>query len=404
MGYPLRWNRTDLVFEVTIETIQGRYLLRPNREVRDVILGVISRAQEHYQAIRLYAFVFTRNRATLLVSTGDEEQLSKFMAYVDGEISRRLGRLLDWSGKLWGSRYRALPVLDEEAITERLRAVLSQGVDEGLVASPRDWPGASCVPALLGAMKLEGAWVDRDREARLRGLGLDPPASAYVRPYRVVLTPIPAWAALSPTELVARYQAIIESIELEHLVTRAGPVLDPVELQRQDPFTRPERSPRRRLARLCHSTYATLIAGFRVAYRQFCAAFRAAAGALLSPSPAKAALVADFPGGCNPRPDLSVPLPPGEEPAPWWCESPAAHPPARGDEAIVDEAATASSSDPPTSPWVRVVEVRAPRGSSSGPERRTSPASHRAQSRRRGAEQATRALALARPPPRGQYP
>jgi uncharacterized membrane protein len=41
------------VYEVTIETIQGRYLLRPSREVRDLILGVISRAQARYEAIGL---------------------------------------------------------------------------------------------------------------------------------------------------------------------------------------------------------------------------------------------------------------------------------------------------------------------------------------------------------------
>ncbi len=403
MGHPLRWNRTDLIYEVTIETIQGRYLLRPNREVRDIILGVISRAQELYQAIRLYAFVVTRNRSTLLLSTGDEEQLSRFMAYVHGEVSRKVGRLLDWSGKLWGGRYRALPVLDEEAITQRLRFVLSQGVDEGLVASPRHWPGASCVPALLGTMKLEGAWVDRDREARLRGLGLDPPASAYVRPYRVVLTPIPAWASLPRTELVARYQAIIESIELEHLVMRTAPVLDPIELQRQDPFARPERAPRRRLARFCHATCATLIAGFRTAYRQFCASFRTAASALGPPSPTKAALVAHFPGGSNPRPDLSVPLPDGELP-PWWNESFSTPPPSSGDETVVDEGGMESGCEPPTSPWIRRVDARGPRGSSRSPGPTTAPAHQRPPKPRRGGGQPTRALTPARPPTHGPHP
>ena len=361
MGYPLRWNQTDLIYEVTIETIQGRYLLRPSCEVRDLILGVISRAQARYPAVRLYAFVFSRNAAKLLLSSSDEAQFSEFMAYVDGGISRKVGRLLDWSGKLWASRYRALPILDEEAITQRLRHVLAMGVDEGLVESPKDWPGATCVPALLGTMTLDGAWIDRDREVALKAAGLEPPASAYVRPYRVVLTPIPAWAELPRAELVARYHALVESIELEHLVTRKGPVLDPVELQRQDPFFRPTRmSPRQRLTQLCHATCATLIEGFRAAYREFCAAFRAAAGALARPTAPARALVADFPGGCNPRPDLRVPLSDGASP-PWWNHAPAPASPTAGDVTLADGSVTELGGEAPTAPWTRVVHRLMPR-------------------------------------------
>jgi hypothetical protein len=310
MGYPLRWHRTDLVYEISLETIQGRFLLRPSREVSDLILGVLSRAQVLYPAIRLHAFVFTRDVATLLLATHDETQISKFMAYVAGGISRRLGRLLDWSGRFWRSRYRAVPVLDEEAITTRLRHVLARGVDEGLVVSPKHWPGASCVPALLGNMCLEGTWVDRDREAGLRAAGLEPPPTAYVQPYRVVLSPLPAWAGLSRAELVARHHAMIESIELEHLMRTHGEVMDPVALQQQDPFFRPPgNSTRRRLGRLCHATSQALVDGFRTAYRQFCAAFRAAAGALGRRTGVVRAVVRDFPQGSSPRPDLRVPWP-----------------------------------------------------------------------------------------------
>lgn len=413
MGYPLRWNWTDLVYEVTIDTIQGRYLLRPSREVRDLILGVVGRAQERYDAIRLYAFVFTRNRATLLLSSGDEELLPKFMAYVAGEISRKLGRLLDWSGKLWASRYRALPILDEEAIIARLRFVLAQGVHEGLVASPRAWPGASCVPALLGPMNLEGAWVDRDREARLRGQGLDPPAAAYVHPYRVVLTPIPAWAELPRPELVARYQAIIEAIEREHLVTGAGPVLDPVELQRQDPFTRPASLPTRGLARFCHATYKAVVDAFGAAYQRFRAAFLAAARALAARPSATATLVAEFPAGCHPRPGLRVRRPQGTPP-PWREEAPTTAlartmtPPATSpDETGVSAWTTDGHGEPETAPWYRAGEAEI--DASRPPAPATSPGHPRRPGRKPAPAPVTRALAhadlrAARPPRPGRQP
>jgi hypothetical protein len=308
MGHPLRWNRTDLVYEVTLSTIQGRYLLRPSREVRDLILGIIGKAQTRYPAISLYAFMFSRDEATLLLASSDEQQFARFMAYVAGGISRKLGRLLDWSGKLWAGRYRAVPILDEEAINERLRFVLSRGVAEDLVTSPKDWPGATCVPGLLGSMTMEGTWVDRDAEASLRAAGLDPPPSSYVQPYRVTLTPIPAWADLEPSELVGRYRTMIDSIEYEHLVRNRGEVMDPVVLQQQDPFFRPTARPRgRRLAALCHASSTSVKEAFRTAYRCFCAAFRAAAGAVAQRTATARALVAGYPQGSNPRPELRVP-------------------------------------------------------------------------------------------------
>ena len=103
-----------------------------------MILAVLARAQSRYPAISLYAFVFTRNEGALLLSSAEEQLVSRFMAYVDGEISRKVGRLLDWSGKMWAGRYRMAPILDEESITERLRHVLSRGVDEGPVQRERE--------------------------------------------------------------------------------------------------------------------------------------------------------------------------------------------------------------------------------------------------------------------------
>lgn len=357
MGHPLRWNRTDLLYEVTIETIQGRYLLRPSPEVKEIILGVISKAQELYPAIALYAFVFTRNLGTLILSTRDESQFSKFMAYVDGGISRKLGRLLDWSGKLWAGRYRAVPILDEEAITQRLRHLLSQGVADGLVASPTDWPGATCVPALLGSMRLEGIWVNRDREARLRASGIDPSPSAYIERYRVQLTPLPAWAGLSRQELVGRYRAMVESIEVEHLVITRGVVVGPVELQRQDPFFRPEARRRRRFAQICHSVSATLAEGFRVAFRRFSAAFHAAAAELIGRPEVKKQLVSAFPGGSNPRPALSVPL--ELAPIPWWNEAPPRD--LVGTDTVIDDTAHDLTGEAPTLRWTKRSDRSAPR-------------------------------------------
>jgi hypothetical protein len=55
------------------------------------------------------------------------------MQYLRANLSRKVGRLVDWSGGFWERRYSAEPVLDDEALVGRLRYVLAHGVKEGLV-------------------------------------------------------------------------------------------------------------------------------------------------------------------------------------------------------------------------------------------------------------------------------
>jgi hypothetical protein len=87
------------------------------------------------------------------------------------------GRLTGWKEKIFGRRYQAIIVSDEEAAqVERLRYCLAHGAKEDLVDRPRDWPGVHCVRALLEGEVLEGLWFDRTQEylARRRGEKFEP--------------------------------------------------------------------------------------------------------------------------------------------------------------------------------------------------------------------------------------
>jgi len=74
--------------------------------------------------------------------------LAGFMQYLRANLSKKVGRLVDWSGSFWERRYSAEPVLDDEALVGRLRYVLAHGV-----------PGSASVPVvqLDEALEQEGA-------------------------------------------------------------------------------------------------------------------------------------------------------------------------------------------------------------------------------------------------------
>jgi hypothetical protein len=62
--------------------------------------------------VRLHAFTFASNHFHLLVWARGAA-LAGFMQYLRANLSRKVGRLVAWSGGFWERRYSAEPVLDE---------------------------------------------------------------------------------------------------------------------------------------------------------------------------------------------------------------------------------------------------------------------------------------------------
>src|SRR5512134_392687 len=197
MAHPLRWFIPGMLYEYTTRTIQERFLLRPSAEATALIFGVIARAQQLYD-VRLHGFVYPSNHGHQLASADDGEQLSAFVGYINGNVAKRVGWLHRWSGTFWGRRARPIPILDDVAAVDRLRYLMSQGVKEGLVNSPLDWPGASSVGALLGDMTIGTRWVDRDGLRAARRSDPETPEAEFTSHPVIKLSPLPCWAHLSP--------------------------------------------------------------------------------------------------------------------------------------------------------------------------------------------------------------
>ena len=295
MARPLRFVPPNALVEVTTRTVHGRFLLRPSAEVNDMILGIIGRAQTLYP-VRVHAFVVLSNHVHALLSVDDAAQLAAFMAFVNGNIAREIGRLHEWRHRFWARRYRAIVVADDLAAVARLRYILQNGCKEGLVDRPGDWPGLSCVQALAAGDELRGTWFDRTAEfnARRRGERVIP--GQFASAYRVHLSPLPCWRDLSPArhraacaDLVAQVEAQTSAARLDSGVACLGPE----RILAQHPHDRPvasDASP----APLVHASSTDTRKAFRRTYLAFLDAFRAAVACL------RRGLKADFPLGAFP--------------------------------------------------------------------------------------------------------
>ena len=114
MSRPLRFIPDGgALVEVACRTIHSRFLLRPGRELDEIIVGVLGRAQRLYK-MRICGYMFASSHYHLLLDVDDARQLSQFMCYVGSNVAREAGRLYRWPEKFWSRRYRAIVVSGED--------------------------------------------------------------------------------------------------------------------------------------------------------------------------------------------------------------------------------------------------------------------------------------------------
>ena len=266
--------------EVTTRTLQGRHLLRPSPEVNQTILGVLGRAQRRTE-MGICAFNFLSNHYHILLRPESALQLSEFMGFVNGNIARKVGRLHDWRDRMWSRRYQHIIVSDEpEAQIARLKYVLAQGVKEGLVAKPEDWPGAHCVGQLVSGNPqiYGGVWRDQTAEynARRAGKVLQPEEFLFREVFE--LRPLLCFEGASWSERRDHARALVKEIEhsaRQRFRETGKRPLGAKKILLQVPEFRPEHlehSP----APACHAASIEHYRQLRREYWEFLAAYREA--------------------------------------------------------------------------------------------------------------------------------
>ncbi len=299
MGRKLRHLPSEALVEVTCRVIQRRFLLRPSPVLNEIIIGTLARGQRRY-GMRVCGFVYLSNHCHLLLYPTDARQLADFMRYVNSKIAREVGRLHDWREKVWGRRYVDIEVSKEpEAQVHRLRYLLRQGVKEGLVASPKHWPGASSTKALLRGEELEGVWIDRTEQFRAHERGEHNPDALFTSRERLELSPLPCWEHEPESRWRSEVRRMVREIEKE----APEQILGKEAILAQHPHDRPSTPANRTPAPRFHAIQGSVRRALEAGYALVVLAYRQAAEDL------KRGAVADFPAGCF-RPGLGfVPLP-----------------------------------------------------------------------------------------------
>ncbi|MFT3839355.1 MAG: hypothetical protein QM723_20395 [Myxococcaceae bacterium] len=275
MGRPLRMYEDGSYYFVTARCFQSRLLLRPSALLNEVIGGVLARATKEAK-VEVCGFVAASSHVHLLCRAQDGE-LSKFMKYFLGNVSKKVGRLVDWPCKLWERRFSAEPVLDKAALEGRLKYILAHGVKEGLVRSVADWPGLSCVSQLLGESKRTFrffAWAKRWQSGKLLEDGHRPWSPLWATDEVLELHPLEHWKNWSQEKRRARVLELIAEVEEEGRAQHPR-VAGVEKVVGAHPHTRPLK-PDRRPRPMCHASTKLARDEYKETYRNFVSRFRAA--------------------------------------------------------------------------------------------------------------------------------
>jgi REP element-mobilizing transposase RayT len=266
-----------LIYFVTVRCLQGRRFLRPSDETRTVLEGVLARAARRH-GVELFCFNTGSNHIHLLVRA-KANNLPRFMQFLLTNVSKKVGKLIDWRGAFWERRYSAQPVLDDAALLQKVQYVLAHGPKEGLVRTCAEWPGLSSLRLMLDGKPRRVRWFNWTRRCRNatssnRGRRTD---ERWAEEELLQLTPLPI-SGFDRLRTVRRF--LRESVRAIEQWARAQfeTVLGVSGVLSQSPQHRPQR-PKRKPAPLCHTTSPALRSAYLNRYRSFADAYLTASAA-----------------------------------------------------------------------------------------------------------------------------
>ena len=258
---------------LTLRTVDRQFLLKPSPETRNITGACIARALKKYP-VQLLFFDSNINHihAAFYLLPDQVDNASQFCQLLDGLLARELNRHWDRTGPFWSSRARIEPIVDDDALVEKLLYSACNTVKDDLVEHPSHWRGYSTYRALAQG-EVERFWyVDRTAWWRKGGPVSGQSVEEFVRWIEVKLSRLPAWEGLSEAQRQSRFRHLVRGVVEQKKKERSAEgrsAMGVRSLDAVDHRERPASAKRSSVQPLCH---ASSKAG-RMAYRDLWRAF-----------------------------------------------------------------------------------------------------------------------------------
>lgn len=263
----LRRYEPNRVFEITSRTVDSRFSFVPTPLVRQEWIGILAEGQTRWPSLKLHQAVVMSSHVHMLISCNDANTVAGWASFVFAATARVAQFHHHVRGRVWSRRFRAIAILDDEALHARVRYLMAQACnpDCDLVTAPRHWPGLNCVDALCRGATLEGTYVNaQQRRSFMRDSG-NLPLNRTLR-----LDPLPSLpqAEHARQAWFRRIEKdIVEETRIRHR-ERNIRCPHPRVLTTYNPDYAPKRQ-KRSPAPSCHTSCPQMRHDFRAEYRAF---------------------------------------------------------------------------------------------------------------------------------------
>lgn len=140
MPRPIRWLRPRTRWFVTSRALEARFLLVPSDALNQRVGFWFGRALRRFPGIHAHAIYVASNHIHSVVTDLDGS-LSAFFGYFFGQLAKDVNTLRDRRGPVFHRRFSAEPILDDDAVCERIAYLVCNPIIDRLTHHWREWPG-----------------------------------------------------------------------------------------------------------------------------------------------------------------------------------------------------------------------------------------------------------------------
>ncbi|MBI4613142.1 MAG: transposase [Planctomycetes bacterium] len=184
--------------------------MRPSDQVNYILAEWFVRAA-HRHEVEVYA-VFCASDHWHAILRCPRGNLDEFVRYFESYAARFLNVHWMRSGTVFPRRYSAEPILDDDALVDKIVYVLTNPAKSHLVETVDDWPGFSSAPEALKNQKRTFRIFHRSRWHKA---GCPKDKSRFMEDLSLAIAAPPCWRSLSAKERARRLRELVQAREEE---------------------------------------------------------------------------------------------------------------------------------------------------------------------------------------------
>ncbi len=248
-----RMHLEDEFHMVTNRCEEGRFFLKPTKEIRHIITYWFARAMNKYgKGLDVYSFCFLCNHFHMLCKDNDGS-LATFMGYFQGNVAKAINKELGRGpAHFWQGHYDDQIIEGERTFWKKYLYVVTNTVKSGLVNRASQWTGFCSYEASLSNGPIIVSGVNRTRFHNANRGNKKRAKKEFVQRFEFSLAIPPGLEGFSPEDRAREIKNMVAQAEAHYVARRENkPALGMKKVLTISPLHRPEalsRSPRRRFA------------------------------------------------------------------------------------------------------------------------------------------------------------